>query len=69
MGDRAIRVTNVFTGKTHLYDGIEEFQEGSKSAMGTDVTGIASLLADAYCNGRSIETYEWLLGIKVCADE
>lgn len=69
MGGKTIRVTNLFTGKTNSYGDIEAFRKKFRSERTDDVAGIIDMLADAYRDGRSIGTYEWMLGITIDTDD
>ena len=57
-----IRVTNKFTGKATAYEGIEDFRAQAKEEADRSLTRLIDMLADAYSEGRSTSTYEWLLG-------
>lgn len=61
---KAIRVTNLFTGKTTTYKDVRAFYNEVEN-RDKELAGIVGMLSDAYATGRSISTYEWLLGIKV----
>lgn len=61
---KAIRVTNLFTGKTVIYEDAEAFRKDAER-RDRDLSGIAGMLAKARDEGRSTDTYEWLLGVRV----
>lgn len=63
---RAIKVTNRFTGNTSVYDGVETFRRDAKdSCYDISLKGIIDLIADAYAEGRTTKTYEWMLGVAI----
>lgn len=63
--NKAIKVTNLFTGKTTAYEGIDAFRKDAKDHYDVSVAGLIDTMSDAYADGRPTFTYEWMLGVRI----
>lgn len=61
----AIKVTNLFTGRESVYDGIDDFRKDAKESYDPSLTRLVDMMSDAYANGLRMDTYEWLIGIRL----
>lgn len=62
---KAIKVTNLFTGTTTDYDGVDTFRRDAKAYYDASVAGLIDTMSDAYTAGRPTATYEWVLGVRI----
>ena len=63
--EKHIRLTNLFTGKETTYGDIEELRNGAKGSCDASMERLIDMMVDAYADGRKIDTYEWILGVKL----
>lgn len=65
MGSKMVKVTNLFTREEKTYDDIEAFRIGMKETCDPSMARLIDMMGDAYAEGRSTDTYEWMLGMKL----
>ena len=65
MMSKAIKVTYLFTGRTTAYESVDAFRKDAKEHYDVSVAGLIDTMSDAYANGRTTNTYEWMLGVKI----
>lgn len=62
---KMVKVTNLFTHKETVYADVEAFRIGMKETCDPSMARLIDMMGDAYAEGRSTDTYEWMLGMKL----